>query len=261
MPSGVYTRKRAKDGSIKKAWTHNRVRHARMLYIDMGYSIRAVAKELGLGHSTVQRLLEERGWMRTKKGAVADWVAIVQANEAKLRRWYEAGVPMPKMAKRLGIVNLRRLQVWFTTQPYYCRWSRNRTAQVKRANALIQLRVWTDPATLSDGEYTKLARRISHNVFTVWRDVIPDSDKKGPYTYHADHRFSIFDAVFYWSKKRNRLCKRRNPVPLHIVCHPANIQMITAIANAHKGASSSVTIKQLQSDIAAFEAVHGKVFQ
>jgi hypothetical protein len=54
----------------------------------------------------------------------------------------------------------------------------------------------------------------------------------GQQTHHVDHKLSILDA---WHAK----------LPLEIVNHPANLQIIEAKKNSSKGSKSSITIEEL----------------
>ena len=56
--------------------------------------------------------------------------------------------------------------------------------------------------------------------------------KLGQQTYHVDHKLSILDA---WNAK----------LPLDIVNHPANLQIIEAKENSSKGRKSIITVEEL----------------
>ena len=253
--------KRNSRGHLENPWTPHKIRRARTLYVEMGWSIRATAYDLKLAHSTVQRLLEERKWIRTKKDATTKWLTIVEKNRAKIEKWYVKGVQTDDIISRLRLGNRRKLEIWLSTQPFYNKRERNRVAQHKKAAEYIAAKLAVDVNLLTGNEYSNLARKLTGHVYTLWKHAIPDSDKRGPFTMHLDHRYSIFDSAFRWDSRQKRLVRRKKPLPLGLVCHPANMQMITAIANAHKGASSCITLEELKADIKAFEAVHGKVFK
>jgi hypothetical protein len=54
----------------------------------------------------------------------------------------------------------------------------------------------------------------------------------GQQTWHVDHKLSIIDA---WNYK----------LPMEIVNHPANLQVIEAKKNSSKGCKSSITLDEL----------------
>ena len=60
----------------------------------------------------------------------------------------------------------------------------------------------------------------------------------GKYTVHVDHKFSILDA---W--KAN--------LPIEVVNHPVNLQLLSAKENSSKGSKSSITLAQLYEMIMA----------
>lgn len=60
----------------------------------------------------------------------------------------------------------------------------------------------------------------------------------GQQTYHVDHKLSILDA---WNAK----------LPLEIVNHPANLQILEAKENSSKGSKSIITVEELYALITA----------
>jgi hypothetical protein len=49
-------------------------------------------------------------------------------------------------------------------------------------------------------------------------------------------------------------------MPLRYLCHPANLNMVSAEYNAYKGGTSDISFIELKKRIKEFELVHGIVF-
>ena len=78
-------------------------------------------------------------------------------------------------------------------------------------------------------EYKSYARRIRKQAQRWAKD---HGYTIGQQTYHVDHRLSILDA---WHAK----------LPIEIVNHPSNLEIMTAKNNSSKGSKSSITVEQL----------------
>lgn len=64
--------------------------------------------------------------------------------------------------------------------------------------------------------------------------------------YSIDHKFSIHDGYFVLDKATLYYKKRKKPVPVHIMVHPANLQVIPDRTNRMKGSSSWQTLSELK---------------
>ncbi len=71
--------------------------------------------------------------------------------------------------------------------------------------------------------YERTARSLSRSVFLQWKDYLDPFDKLAR-GYHIDHKLSIRDAFMKYTK----------PLPLKMVCHPCNLQVIPASDNRKK---------------------------
>lgn len=96
--------------------------------------------------------------------------------------------------------------------------------------------------------YIKNARRLTSIILNKYKHII-DPDAKLDSGYELDHMLSLHDA-FTKSKK--------GPIDLKIVCHPANLNVITAERNRTKG-STSEGVSTLKDRIAEFDKKHGFV--
>lgn len=95
--------------------------------------------------------------------------------------------------------------------------------------------------------YEQEARQLSSLMFKKWKQVIDPHDLKSK-GYHVDHILSVRDACLAF----------RSPLRLVLVCHPANLQMLTPAANRSKNGRSDVSLSELKRCIRAFEATYGK---
>ena len=66
----------------------------------------------------------------------------------------------------------------------------------------------------------------------------------GKLTYHVDHKVSVLEG---WNNK----------LPLEVISHPANLQILEARENSGKGAKSCMTVEELLTMIKQYEEQHG----
>lgn len=102
--------------------------------------------------------------------------------------------------------------------------------------------------TCDKKSYTHNARRLTQIIYDRYATILDHKSNKGN-GWELDHMLSLSDAYVKSSK---------GPINLKVVCHPANLQMLTSKENKRKG-SSSVGVSTLSQRIAEFEAKYGVV--
>lgn len=95
--------------------------------------------------------------------------------------------------------------------------------------------------------YEQDARYLSTLMFKKWSHVVDPNGLKSK-GYHVDHMLSVRDACLAFSR----------PLRLTLVCHPANLQMLTPASNRSKNGKSAVSLAELKRRIRAFEDTYGK---
>jgi len=103
-------------------------------------------------------------------------------------------------------------------------------------------------STVSAMVYKHCTRVVTNNIYKIYKDIL---DPKGirSWDYQLDHCLSVIDGYRKYTA----------PLSLGILCHPANLKLVTRATNARKQHRSSVTLTQLKKRIRAFEDKHGKV--
>lgn len=96
--------------------------------------------------------------------------------------------------------------------------------------------------------YKIYANKITGYVYRAYKAIL---DPKGlrDITHHLDHNLSKHDGY----------SKFTEPVPLSILCHPANLRIIKGADNLSKNQKSHITLKQLKARIKKFEIKYGAV--
>lgn len=96
--------------------------------------------------------------------------------------------------------------------------------------------------------YNCIANRITSYMAKAYSEVL---DPKGVRSrdFHLDHQLSKYDGYSRYSK----------PVPLTILCHPANLKLLPGADNIRKNKASSISLPQLRKRILKFERRHGVV--
>jgi len=102
-------------------------------------------------------------------------------------------------------------------------------------------------------EYVKTARKLTEYMYLRYKNILDKKRKlrtgKGKNKLELDHIFSI-----------NSAFKRKIPLDLKILCHPANLQLLTNEENNKKKMDCWITIKELKEKIKQFEKDNGKVY-
>lgn len=126
-------------------------------------------------------------------------------------------------------------------------WIRKERNVFKRDRKHRQLRL-QQRDSLEKKLYTHNARRLTQIIYNRYVDILDPDRLKGK-GFELDHMMSISDAYCKSSK---------GPISLRVVCHPANLQMLTLKANRNK-ASTSEGVSTLKQRMVEFESTYGPV--
>lgn len=84
-------------------------------------------------------------------------------------------------------------------------------------------------------QYTRKARYITNTVYKDFQNLIDPTGIRSR-EFVLDHKFSIFEGY-------------KNKIPLNIICHPSNLEIITLSENSSKHSACSMSIEELYSNI------------
>lgn len=114
---------------------------------------------------------------------------------------------------------------------------------------------WTTPANVPEcsirtyGRYSHKIRHYTNVIYKRYSKLLDPTGLRG-IDFHIDHKLSVYDA--YNSVDR--------PIPWQLICHPANLELLSNDENYLKGSRSSFSPKQLLKAIKVFDRTHGTVF-
>lgn len=161
------------------------------------------------------------------------------ADAAKMKRLFDKGMNFTEIGRKFGVRDTTVTRV-AKRDGWYERTTRNFSWQVRGRFA---------PNTIATyGKYCRTIRHVTNVMCFQYSTVVDPLKQKGKH-YHVDHRLSIYDAFNAGDV----------PLPWQMVCHPANLVLISSSKNRGKGASSSIGPNELKKEIARFEVEHGAV--
>jgi len=262
-----YWFEKSKNGKWALVWKKNLVEAVRTLYVDQGKTLRYISTTLNVSHSIVQRKIDEKGWMRSKRERGA-YIRKTLSKHALLKRMYlNDNKSAGEIAKHFGI-DESYLEKYFKGQDY-CRTAsqatrlsikvgRNKPGSIKHERAWEKY-ILLDISSFDMLQYTYAVRRFTDSVMLRYGKYI-DPAKKRSRSFHVDHRISIAHGYSKICKDTGKPKRRKRLLPLHVICHPANLILMPGADNAHKSARSSLTVKELKRAIKKFDLKHGAVF-
>lgn len=105
----------------------------------------------------------------------------------------------------------------------------------------------TDTINLTWPEYKKLAVKATAAIVRRYGGHIKGYSvaKRWP-EWHIDHQFSIYNGYFVWSSKYECYERRSVPVPIKLLCHPANLRCVRGRVNAVKFKDSTISLSTLK---------------
>lgn len=210
--------------------------------------MRAVADKVRCSHSAIQQLLESKGWVRTK--AAARYVVDSQA--ATIKRMYLKHT-CAQIAERLGITpgqveghvkrNGYNRSFKETLNTLTVPNNRHRSA-TQRRNAMDKYVNAVRPG-ISYETYVVLARKMTASVTAEYRSEIDPERQRGR-KYQVDH---IYPIVLGYYRDLASKEPRKTPLPLALICHPCNLQLLTHKENLEKRQMIGVPLKELKKQI------------
>lgn len=263
MPAGqgAFVERDSETGRFKPMWNKKNVAVVKRLYVIEGLSIRATAEKIGCSsHSTVQKLLEKKGWIRKKP-------KLTKLQEKLARVYYVKQKYSLAQSARCLDVTQDVLLAFLEREKLLRNWSEAKKASYENGchpSQINHYNIWDnyvgiDITQLSWPQYLYAARKFTNVVLCRYKDIIDPKNKRS-YVNHVDHLFSIKNAYVKFDKESQVFIKRNKILPLTIVCHPANLKVVDRRINLAKGSKCSITLKRLKERIAKFEAEHGLVF-
>jgi len=236
-------RPRTKSGRLSSIWTPSKKALARKLYINEEQSLRAVADVLKCAHATVQKLAEAEGWIRKR---------YVELPEKKIVLSYRKGATCAELADQYGVSHSKiermlkeheALRSKVEQRKLMVEQGKHRSRQQIRVSIREKIRL--DLSKLSYDEYKRTVYKLTRSVMGLYAEFIPNAEKWSR-QYHVDHMLSVFSGYFKWSDIQQTLIRRKKPVPLEELCHPANLNVVYYKANIKKGSGSTFSRRSLQ---------------
>lgn len=255
------------------------------LYVTEKKTLHAITAETGIPHTSVQRALNEFELMRSKKAYSAPFKEFFARNEKKLWAMYEKGRTTAEIAKgvnaKLGTdyswITLDRA---FTKAGYTLRTHQEAITNAEQLGRRDKCRhtkgegVWHKPAIaawnyhldfnladLTIQQYKRIVYRFTYMVIKRYPQFFPENAALSERTgsgIELDHQFSRSNGYWVWDGED--YVKREQPIALEVMCHPANLKLMSAKTNSLKGARNHISLKDLMKRIEAFNKEHGDLF-
>lgn len=246
-------------------------------------TLRQIHTETGIPHSTIQKALNDMGLMRSKKAYSTEFTKFADRNLDKLKRMYiEKGMTFSEIAnkvkektgrdypafmygryfKKLGIETRSHAEgIALATLAG----KRHKIPKGHQVFASSAIRGWNDALEkplkdLSPKQYKIIVQRFTKMVIKRFPHLFPPEFQRDlqPMGHHIDHMFSVSSG--YYELRKNVYVERKCKVPLEVICHPVNLQVIHGSANVTKGSRNSFDLEELHRRIAKFEKKHGDIF-
>ncbi len=232
-------------------WTPKLISQVYRLYVVDQLSMEKTARRLHCSTSTVQQLLESRGWNRRIPRHKQKTLTYLEANKAKALAYYKT-----HSAKELADfkdLSLRGVIEWLKKEGVFLDSPKARVAKAmvtKRHAASRRLeeaaKSLLDFEASHPSDYTRAVRRITAWTYRRYRALI---DPKGRRSVEIplDHILSIRHG---WE----------NNVPLWAVAHPANLRLLPRYENTRRHNTKDPLcsdVAALKMRIKAFNNQHG----
>lgn len=263
-----YWFEKSKNGKWGLVFTDDLTEQIRVCYVEDGMPLRDIAKMMGVTHSVIQKLVDSHGWMRSKRDRGVVIKKVLSKHNTLKRMYIKDKMSAGEIAEHFGI-DASYFEKYFKEQPYYRTMSESTKLAISKGTFVPpgvdkHLTAWdywmsVDIRTLDSTQYKYAVRSFTNCVLIRYGHLIDPKGKRSK-AFHIDHRLSIADAFTKLSKNTGRPVPRKEPIPLYVVCHPANLKLMPGKDNHAKSARSSITVKSLHKAIAEFETQHGVVF-
>jgi hypothetical protein len=126
----------------------------------------------------------------------------------------------------------------------------------KCAKLIMSVKKRKGTTKLSDVKYRKIwidLANVTLKVYKKYKNLIDPNNLRN-INYHIDHIYSLHD--YYYNPK-----KLSNPIRKLEVCHPANLQMLSATDNIIKNKNSKMSASELRHNIRIWNKQYGRVFK
>lgn len=264
---------RDRYGQTKTVFDDVTKKRVYQLYVKQSLSMAKVSDRLSIPVSTLQGLLEKNNWVRRKSDTLQGRLKF-QLSRPRIKNRYaslyksgftandlaehaaiEFGSPvMPNVfeqfVSKLGIKRTRSETAALLV------YQKRHPAHYRRRNVIVS---WLDMnlTGISYEEYYHAIQRLTDSVQDEFPQYIEGIDVvgKGDRTWHVDHAFSTHSG-FYNDEGlvRSAVC------PLHLMCHPVNLRVMTASENGRKGKRNSMSKDELIQTVRDFTQAHGNIF-
>ena len=265
-PTG-YVFEKSKNGRWAFVWEGPAADKVLRLYESGACTVRSAASAMGLCHSTVQKFLDTHNALGAKRDLInwGKWVVDNKAAEIK-HLYVDKKQNIDQVAEHFG-VPAQLISRFLRKQPYRRTLSESTHVAIKTKRRDVTLfnrkaikrLLNLDLRGMTIDQYREAVKKMTTSVMYNYGRLI-DPENKRSLHYHVDHIFSVSDGWSKLCKKQRMFVPRKEPIPLRIICHPANLQLLTLRQNVHKGRRSAYTMKELKAAIAKFESVYGEVF-
>lgn len=262
-----YWFEKSKNGKWGLVFTDELTEQIRVCYVEDGMPLRDIAKMMEVTHSVIQKLVDSHGWMRSKRDRGVVIKKVLSKHKTIKRMYVKDRMGGDEIADHFGI-DPSYIHNYLKEQPYRRSMSEAMLNSFSRGRKEYVLdfhyAAWDKWMTLDVREldftqYQYAVRSFTNCVMIRYGHLIDPKGKRSKH-FHIDHRLSIADAFTKLSKNTGRPVPRKEPIPLYVVCHPANLKLMPGKDNHAKSARSSITVKSLHKAISEFETQHGVVF-
>lgn len=117
---------------------------------------------------------------------------------------------------------------------------------------------------LTYNQYKRIVYRFTYMAIDrlphLFQDLAHKKDRNqlGISRVDLDHQFSVSNG--YYDFVKGNYVKRKQVIPLEVMCHPCNLKLIPEKINCIKGARNHKSLKQLIDEIEKFKKKHGDIF-
>jgi len=213
------------------------------IYVKEKTSLTETAIRMNVKSNVIQRILNEKDWMRKKK------YDFTEKQKQQIENLYinknlgyhtiakKLGTPLEKTRKYIRDEGLTRSE----REKSKIRGDLSRKETIKK---FINLQCTSYP------EYRYAAYRLLSCLWPVISHVVDPEAKRILYSdFTVDHILSVYDAYHKYDK----------PVCLKILTHPSNLQIITKSQNSSKNTKSHIKLSELKKRIKMFNQTEGAI--
>lgn len=252
-------------------------------------TLRDITEETGIPHSTVQKVVNHFSLMRKKKPMTDEEVFKLcnKNHDLFVRLYHDKGWVQSRIAaevrkrtgkpfksnmlrryfKKVGVPVKTHKEALETASKF------GRMRGPDRGLALFaqrSIKAWDehldrDLTNLTYTQYKRIVRRFTYMTVKRYPQLVPkewDSRYRRANgtgsEFHLDHQFAV--ASGYYKFEDSEYVPRERPIALTIMCHPANLKLMTATSNVRKGSTNRFSLGKLKKRIKEFAKEHGDIY-